>query len=75
MVQCKRNENEDYSTVKNCPSITGQRILTEELKNKFSAGKAPEKGVITKCPTESWIPNSKEATEWGNLNFGGWMLW
>jgi hypothetical protein len=34
-----------------------------------------KKGVITKCPTESWIPNKKEAAECGNLNFGGWMVW
>ena len=28
-----------------------------------------------KYPEKSWIPNSKEIGEWGDLNFGGWMLW
>lgn len=25
-------------------------------------------------PRESWIPDSKEAGEWGDLTFGGWIV-
>ena len=28
-----------------------------------------------KYPQASCIPNSNEAGEWKNLNFGGWMVW
>ena len=28
-----------------------------------------------KYPEALCIPNSKEAGEWRNLNFGGWMVW
>jgi len=38
MVHCKRNENEDYGTVKNCPCITGHRILLEQLKQQVFCG-------------------------------------
>ena len=34
-----------------------------------------KKGLIAKCRTESWIANSNEAAEWGNLNFGGRVVW
>ena len=34
-----------------------------------------EEWTIVKYPEESWTQNSKEAGEWGDVNFGGWIVW
>jgi hypothetical protein len=51
-------------------------MLSERLKQQGCHGQITYKEwARMRYPEESRIPNSKEAVEWGVLNFGGWMMW
>lgn len=72
----RKQESGEQGTVRNCTSFSGHRTYQNHWSNKVPMGRAAtDKWKIMKFPEESWIPNSRVADEWEDVNFGGRMVW